>query len=265
MPATRMSTIDAHVHLYTCGAIDGFQRLGDAAHIDSMGVACICSDGQRINLLGLLAKALRPATTFVFGGLDYTEPGARAGAVDFAAQAEGLMELGCDGMKMIEGKPNVRRDTGLALDAPVYDGYYRYLEQNSIPVLFHVADPEEFWDERTAPKFAVENKWVWADPSYPTKEQLYRESQAVLVKFPRRKVIFAHFYFLSADLARASALLDRWPNVCIDITPGSEMYYGFSRKAFTRLKIAALAPIPRPNTSTAAAVKPGLLARTRTP
>jgi len=41
------------------------------------------------------------------------------------------------------------------------------------------------------------------------------------------------------------------------------MASGFSRKAFTRLKMAALAPMPRASTSTAAAVKAGFLVSTR--
>jgi predicted TIM-barrel fold metal-dependent hydrolase len=43
-------------------------------------------------------------------------------------------------------------------------------------------------------------------------------------------VVFAHFFFLSADLERAAAFLDRWPSVCFDITPGSEMYHNFSKR-----------------------------------
>ena len=40
---------------------------------------------------------------------------------------------------------------------------------------------------------------------------------------------------------------------------------GFKRTALTTLKMAVLAPIPTASTMTAAAVKPGLLARPRRP
>jgi hypothetical protein len=41
--------------------------------------------------------------------------------------------------------------------------------------------------------------------------------------------VFAHFYFLSADLARAGEFLDAHPGVCFDLTPGVEMYFNFAR------------------------------------
>ncbi|MHC5034338.1 MAG: hypothetical protein ACYTFZ_04820 [Planctomycetota bacterium] len=44
-------------------------------------------------------------------------------------------------------------------------------------------------------------------------------------------MVFAHFYFLSADLDRAARFLDRWPDVNLDLTPGGEMYWNFSKHA----------------------------------
>jgi predicted TIM-barrel fold metal-dependent hydrolase len=51
----------------------------------------------------------------------------------------------------------------------------------------------------------------------------------VLQRHPRLKIIFAHFYFLSADLQRAAEFLDAHPSVCFDLTPGVEMYVNFAR------------------------------------
>ena len=41
-------------------------------------------------------------------------------------------------------------------------------------------------------------------------------------------MIFAHFFFMGYELNRAAALLDRYPGVHLDLTPGIEMYFGFS-------------------------------------
>jgi hypothetical protein len=43
------------------------------------------------------------------------------------------------------------------------------------------------------------------------------------------KVIFPHFYFLSADLDRAAALLAEHPNVHLDLAPGIELLYNLSK------------------------------------
>ena len=58
---------------------------------------------------------------------------------------------------------------------------------------------------------------------------MYAEVDHVLERHPGLRAIFAHFYFLSADLKRAGRFLDEHPNVCLDLTPGSEMYDNFTR------------------------------------
>ncbi|MBD3241856.1 MAG: amidohydrolase family protein [Chitinivibrionales bacterium] len=231
MSEYRGKTIDTHVHLQTVAAIDGFRRIMESCAIDALGVACIQRDHPHVNPVAFLMKARYPQSTFVFGGLDYDPPGGEETGTDFAGQVQRLVTLGADGMKMIEGKPNVRKASGLALDDPQYHAYYAYLQDNAVPVLFHVADPEEFWDEEAAPEIAKRNNWLYTDGTFPSKEQLYDESERVLRAFPALKVVFAHFRFLSADLERAAAFLDAWPNACFDLTPGSEMYYNFSRRA----------------------------------
>jgi predicted TIM-barrel fold metal-dependent hydrolase len=51
----------------------------------------------------------------------------------------------------------------------------------------------------------------------------------VLERNPTLKVIFAHFFFMSAQQARLADLLERYPNMHIDLTPGIEMYHNFSK------------------------------------
>ena len=50
-----------------------------------------------------------------------------------------------------------------------------------------------------------------------------------MTKFPKLHAIFAHFFFLSADIDRAAAFLDKWENVSIDLTPGTEMFVNLSK------------------------------------
>jgi predicted TIM-barrel fold metal-dependent hydrolase len=105
------------------------------------------------------------------------------------------------------------------------------MEARGFPLLFHVADPEEFWFKDLAPPWAVARGWFYGDdPVFPSKVEMYREVASVLDRHPSLKVIFAHFYFLSADLPRAADLLDTYPQVHLDICPGSEMYINFSAR-----------------------------------
>ena len=51
----------------------------------------------------------------------------------------------------------------------------------------------------------------------------------ILRRHPKIKFIFAHLYFMSAQLPRLSEFLDRYPNVMVDMTPGLDIYVNFSK------------------------------------
>jgi hypothetical protein len=94
-------------------------------------------------------------------------------------------------------------------------------------MVWHVNDPEEFWDPERTPGWAKERNWGYG-PEDVQKEELYAEVDEVLARHPRLNIIFAHFYFLSADLARAARFLDEHPTVRFDLAPGIEMLYNLS-------------------------------------
>jgi predicted TIM-barrel fold metal-dependent hydrolase len=118
------------------------------------------------------------------------------------------------------------------MDIPVTDEYFAEywarVEELGLPIVWHVNDPEEFWDAERIPGWARERGWGYT-PEDAQKEALYAEVDDVLARHPRLKVIFAHFYFLSADLPRAARFLDEHPHVCFDLAPGIEMLYSISR------------------------------------
>jgi predicted TIM-barrel fold metal-dependent hydrolase len=118
------------------------------------------------------------------------------------------------------------------MNVPVTDAYYAdywaHVEALDLPIVWHVADPEEFWDIKTLPAWARDRGWGYG-PDDVTKGQLYAEVNAVLARHPRLRITFAHFYFLSADLGQARRFLDTHPRVCLDLTPGIEMLYNLSR------------------------------------
>lgn len=47
-------------------------------------------------------------------------------------------------------------------------------------------------------------------------------------RHPRLRILFPHFFFLSCQLKRLAKILDSYPNVRIDLTPGIELYYNLS-------------------------------------
>jgi predicted TIM-barrel fold metal-dependent hydrolase len=231
----QLHIIDCHTHFggEDLGAIDDMLEREKRGGVDQVAVLISSFPGRvTANPEGLYAKARHADRVYLFAGLDYS---AIAKNVDhrwtysLAHQVERLRDIGCDGIKMLNGKPNYRKASGLALDCVIYDDYFAKLEDTGMPVLWHVNDPEEFWSPEEAPEWAKGPGWLY-DETFPSSESIYAECERVLQKHPRLRVMLAHFYFLSDDLPRAGDLLERYPYVCLDLAPGIEMLHNFSKR-----------------------------------
>jgi predicted TIM-barrel fold metal-dependent hydrolase len=224
--------VDGHVHFSDPEQMEDLLEVMDAASVARTNL--VSTPNPRVvnhNAALIAFKARHPGRVYLSGGLDYTQALAdreRASEL-LGAQVRRLKEIGFDGLKLIEGKPTARTRIPIPLDAPEYEGMWQALKESGLPVVWHVADPEEFWDAALCPAWARERGWYYGNGSYPSKESLYAEVDQVLERHPGLRIIFAHFYFLSADLARAGRFLDAHPTVCLDLTPGSEMYGNFTR------------------------------------
>lgn len=223
--------IDCHVHM---GGIDGEESMlaiGDATGIDRMALVAIQNPADGAGLpQALYMKARHPRRFFVFAGLNHAQQ-LSAGAVrtpSLAEQARQHAQMGCHGIKMIEGKPTSRQRMDIPVTDPYFAEYWECVQEMGTPIVWHVNDPEEFWDPEAIPQWAKQRNWGYG-PDDVTKEQLYSEVDEVLSRYPRLKVIFAHFYFLSADLDRATRFLAEHPTVSFDLAPGVEMLYNISR------------------------------------
>jgi hypothetical protein len=136
--------IDNHLHIR--GGFDDLDAVYDAMNkiAEPFSATAILSipqfdyDSVGQNALCLLYKALNQKNTYAFAGMEYHMPGTAGTEYDFKGEAEKFLNMGVDGIKMIEGKPSVRKITGnIPLDTPLYGKFYRYLESNKIPFLPH--------------------------------------------------------------------------------------------------------------------------------
>jgi len=223
--------IDCHVHLRNLGEVRHLEAIRAHVGAEKMNLVCIFSrDGVNDNHAAFVAKAEYPDRFFVFGGLDHSSHFApeRVRAPSLVEQLDRLIAIGCDGVKMLENKPTHRKLVDIPIDGPYFDGYFARAEEIGIPILWHVCDPEEFWDPETTPNWAKARGWGY-DETFMPKEALYAEIENVLTRHPGLRIVFAHFYFLSADLSRAASFLDRFPNANFDLAPGIEFLYNMSR------------------------------------
>ena len=162
-----------------------------------------------------------------FGALHETD---KYKNVPYEKQIESLLDIGCDGIKFIHMKPDLRKLLGCGLDDPTYDKALSILEERGVPVVIHSGDPETFWDITKMQKSWIERGWFYGDGTYPSYLDIYEEDFRMLDKHPKLKVDFAHFFFLSNRIDEARRVMEKYPNVSFDLTPGWEMYVGFSEK-----------------------------------
>jgi len=224
--------IDGHIHYAHYAYQDSLMSILAEAGIDKLAVVCT-PDEARLSMVpdALLLKRAYPGDVYVFGGLDisplFIAPDVAGEA--FAHYVDVLMKMGADGIKMIEGKAEMRKRLPIPdFDSDIYAPYWEKMAHTQTPLIFHVNDPEEFWDAEKIPGWAREMGWYYGDGTFIDNEEQYRQVMTVLERHPDLNVTFAHFFFLSAQLDRLGEYFDRFPNMHVDLTPGIEMYFNFA-------------------------------------
>ena len=170
--------------------------------------------------------------TYAYGGFIYPSYPAKEDEMtkmSLATQLDELYEIGFDGIKMLEGKPNLYAKVGKPLDSDFFDKAFERLEKDGTYVLMHALDPEFFWTDKNEEN--VTKGWYYGDESkYPSNAELYRQVDALLEKHPNLNLCLAHFFFCSEKPEKLEEMFAKYPNLCIDITPGGEMYMGFNKR-----------------------------------
>ena len=225
--------IDAHVHYALPLEPEALIALMDKTGIDMANLVLV-PHRQRLTAVpdALMAKAKYPDRFYVFTSFDVSEyyrHGKQIGKY-MAKFVHSMRRCGCDGLKIIEGKPSMRKFMAAIpdFDLPCWEPLWDYAEKTQLPVLWHLNDPESCWgDPEKAPRHIRLAKELY-DGTFPNNEDQYRQMENILQRHPNLKFIFAHLYFMSAQLPRLGDLLDRYPNIMVDITPGLEIYVNLS-------------------------------------
>ena len=223
--------IDSHIRLEWPNDLENLDMLRQSIGARNLGVVSVIGEGDISGNPALYAaRAACPGKLYIFPALDHAAhfSGGKLSTPTMARQIDEMVAIGADGLKLIESKPTHRRLVDIPIDSDHYEEMFARLEEIGLPIVWHVADPEEFWYPELTPSWASGRGWGY-DRTWPSKESFYAEVDSVLRRHPKLKVIFAHFYFLSADLASAAQLLDSYEGVCLDLAPGIEMFYNMSK------------------------------------
>ena len=61
--------------------------------------------------------------------------------------------------------------------SPLYDKFYGYAEENSIPIVLHTSDPSHFWDWDRLSDYAKNRGW-FCDETYPSWDDFRKEKDS---------------------------------------------------------------------------------------
>ncbi|MDF1568739.1 MAG: amidohydrolase family protein [Spirochaetaceae bacterium] len=160
---------------------------------------------------------------YAFGCLDNRDllPASRAGGAvkslpSPAEQIAILHEAGFDGLKLWEGKPLLAAALGLKPQHQRLVDACREAGRRDMPVIFHVADPPEFWTRAAG-------ETAYGD-GLPGFDELIEGAALLCEQAPETQIVFPHLLFLAGDLKRAASFLERLPNASLDLAPGNYAY-----------------------------------------
>ena len=222
---------DAHVHMrdFEFDKAEKFLDLLHSIGITDVAIQALCWWNPVSNLAMLYQKAnYKKMYIAAFGSIHKTD---LYKDIPFETQAENLFKVGCDGLKLLGQKPKERKVLGYGINDKRFDKMFSLMEEMGKPVLIHVNDPEKFWDITQMTEHEISRGWFYGEGTgYLSKQEIYDETFQMLDKHPNLKVCLAHFFFQSNFIDEATRIMEKYPNVSFDLTPGWEMYVGFSTK-----------------------------------
>lgn len=230
--------VDSHIHLYSwfdsegINFFDGLDRFQETCGAKAINI-CSLSPGiwgdVSNNIMAALYKLHNPSA-FAYGGFVYPNKPIQLPfpeGMDIFTQYQELLDIGFDGIKIIETKPCFIKQLGVYINHECYDSFFRQAEKDGTPFVWHVADPWFFWDPKK--EASLPKGWYYGNGEYPPFEEILSWAYEILDRYPKLKVTFAHFFFLAENPERLEELFSKYENVRIDITPGTEMYETFNQ------------------------------------
>ncbi|MBR3961489.1 MAG: hypothetical protein IKK13_04695, partial [Clostridia bacterium] len=144
--------VDSHWHSYPWAdengkdfytVIDEYQKRLGLAGLNICSIPVYHDLGPAQNVLPLLYKLHNP-TAYAYGGLVYTDKPVKfpqPEGFDMLTQYNELMEMGFDGIKMLETKPAEQKEYQVRINDPYFKDFFAAVEKDGTHMIWHVADP----------------------------------------------------------------------------------------------------------------------------
>ena len=164
MSGEKRRFMDCHVHLFNLYNKDGencfdfydeLQEKCGAEAINFLSFHAGYDPGKlydvRQNILAALYKLHNP-TAFAYGGLAYPRMPIveTVEGMDTATQYDELMEIGFDGIKLLETRTTTVPMLGKHINDEYFEGFFEKAEKNGTHIICHVASPHRYFDPANA-------------------------------------------------------------------------------------------------------------------
>lgn len=159
-----------------------------------------------------------------YGWMDWSDVTTEGFFQRCVERLERLVERGACGMKIWKDLGTTVRDKDgslLRIDDERLDPLYEKAAALGVPIMYHIADPDAFFrpidaqNERYE-ELAAHPEWSYYGSHYG-KEELLAQRDRVIARHPKTTFVGAHVAEHPEDLAYVSRLLDRNPNLHVDI------------------------------------------------
>jgi predicted TIM-barrel fold metal-dependent hydrolase len=168
--------------------------------------------------------SVAPDRFATYGWMDWSDvqyPGFFQRTVE---RLECLVEHGACGMKIwkdLGTKIQYPDGTLLRIDDPRLDPLYEKAAELNVPIMYHIADPDAFFQPIDATneryeELAAHPEWSYYR-SYYGKQELLAQRDRVIARHPKTTFVGAHVAEHPEDLAYVSGVLDKHPNLHVDI------------------------------------------------
>jgi predicted TIM-barrel fold metal-dependent hydrolase len=232
--------VDIHTHFWVRMRHDPEQLKGFVEIMDRNNIAiCISLDGRLGNQLDDHIRYLwtdYKDRFVIFANLDWQGGGQTdkpdtwaCNQPDFARRmALALSEAkqrGISGLKIFKSLGLEYRNADgslIQIDDPRFDPIWQACGQLGLPVIIHAADPSAFFEPITPRNERYEElsrrpEWHFPADKFPTRADLHQARNNLFARHSETVFIAAHFGNDGEDLIEAGQLLDRFPNVVLDI------------------------------------------------
>jgi len=219
----RFPVIDYHNHLDSQQP-EEVLRIMDECDIERLITITMQTGDEAIKTMKRFSAASGGRIQTI-GWMDWSDVAEEGFIERSIARLERLVENGAVGIKFWKDLGlSVQKADGslLRIDDEWLAPIFERAAELGVPVMFHTADPDAFFDpidkyNERYEELAAHPEWAFNEVQY-SKRELLEQRNRVFARHPETTFVGAHLAESGEDLGYLKEILDRYPNLYVDIS-----------------------------------------------